>query len=77
MTEAELMIPESRRLSEQRMPAIVQSLRSILRQSRFSTSLVGRGESSWEVVIECASSDIGVALPSGMVLCGVNDDVDD
>lgn len=77
VTDAELIIPESRRLREQRMPAIVQSLRSILRRSRFSNSLVDALVSSLSDSMDCASSDMGVVLSSSKYLGGVNDDVDD
>lgn len=79
VTDAELMMPESRRLREQRMPAIVQSLRSILRSNFFSSSLVNLFASSFSSVLlmDCASFDTGEMLPSDMYFEGVSDVVDD
>lgn len=78
VTDAELMMPESKRLREQRMPAIVQSLRSIFKRNLFSISLGGLfGASCSSASVESASSDVGERLRSGIVFGGVSDVDDD
>ena len=64
VTDAELITPESRRLSEQRMPAMVHNRRSTFLRRLLSRSLVTCASSS------CCSGSRGVVLFGGSCVVG-------